>query len=79
MRQLRCHWFLLLQPYSELLQFARETDLAGLDDEHHSHVPWVSLCSECMVYLTAISILRLYSRVRVLAGNYCNPVGESIP
>ena len=79
MRQLRCHWFLLLQPYSELLQFARETDLAGLDGEHHSHVPWVSLCSECMVYLTAISILRLYSSVRVLAGNYCNPVGESIP
>ena len=57
MRQLRCHWFLLLQPYSELLQFARETDLAGLDGEHHSHVPWVSLCSGCMVCLTAISIL----------------------
>lgn len=31
----------LSMPFSELLQFASETDLAGLDDEHHSHVPWV--------------------------------------
>merc|ERR1712183_1030525 len=31
----------LSQPFEELLNAALDIDLTTLDDEHHSHVPWV--------------------------------------